>query len=67
MTVWKNIEIPFDIPLKIVFDDSFSVFKYSIFSRRYHVYKDREQPSNPLWVMILCIVKKKKTTSTTST
>ena len=39
MAVWKKIYIPFGIPLPIVFDDSFSVFKYSSFSTEYHVYK----------------------------
>ena len=38
-------DIPFDIPLLIVLDGSFSLFKYSSFSRGYHVYKDRWQPT----------------------
>ena len=45
MAVQKKIEILFDIPLPIVLDDSLSAFKYSSFSRRYHVYKDRWQPT----------------------
>ena len=61
MAVLKKIDVPFDIPLPIVLDDSFSVFKYSSFNRGYHVYKDRWLPT-----MILCIVKKKKATSTTN-
>ena len=45
MAVRKNIDIPFDIHLPIVLDDSFSVFKYSLFSRGHHFYKDRWQPT----------------------
>ena len=48
MAVRKKIDIPFDhidISLLIVLDDSFFVFKHSSFSRGYHVYKDRWQPT----------------------
>ena len=45
MSVRKNIDIPFDIHLPIVLDDSSSVFKYSLFSRGHHFYKDRWQPT----------------------
>ena len=45
MAVRKKIAIPFDIPLSIVLDDSFSVYKYRTFSRMYHVYKDSRQPT----------------------
>ena len=41
MAVRKKIVIPFDIPLLIVLSDSFSVFKYSSFSREHYVYMDR--------------------------
>ena len=41
----RYIDIPFDIPLPIVLDDSFSLFKYSSFSERCHVYRDRSQPT----------------------
>ena len=60
MVVGKKINIAFNIPLPIVLDDSFSVFKYSSFSRGYHV------NGNPLWVMNLCTEKKKTATSMTS-
>ena len=44
LAVWKKIDIPFNIPLPIVLDESFSLLKYSSsFSRSYHVYKDRWQ------------------------
>ena len=39
----KKIDIPFDVPLTIFVDDSFSAFKYSSFSKGYHVYKERSQ------------------------
>ena len=39
------MDISFDIPVPIILDDSFSVFKQSSFSRGYHVYKDRWQPT----------------------
>ena len=39
----KKIDIPFDVPLTIFVDDSFSAFKYSSFSKGYHVYKERLQ------------------------
>ena len=45
MAVWKKIDISFDIPWPIVLNDSISVFKYSSFSRAYHVYKERWQPT----------------------
>ena len=45
MAVRKKIDILFDIPLSIVSDDGFSVFKYSSFGRGYHVYKDILQPT----------------------
>ena len=45
MAAVKKIDIPFDIPLPIVPDESFSIFKSSCFSRGYHVYKDRWQPT----------------------
>ena len=40
MPVRKKVDIPIDIPLPIVFDDSFSVFKYSSSIRVCHVYND---------------------------
>ena len=45
MAVRKKIDIPFDISLPIVLDDSMSVLKYSSFSRAYQVYKERWQPT----------------------
>ena len=39
------MDISFDIPVQIILDESFSVFKWSSFSRGYHVYKDRWQPT----------------------
>ena len=45
MPVRKKVDIPIDIPLPIVFDDSFSVFKYSCFIRGCHVYNDGWQPT----------------------
>ena len=39
------MDISFDIPVPIILDESFSVFKWSSFSRGYHVYKDRCQPT----------------------
>ena len=45
MAVRQKIDILPDIPLPIVLDDSFSVLKNSSFSRSYHVYKDRWQPT----------------------
>ena len=44
MAVRKKIDILFDIALPIVFDDSFSLFKYSSFSIGYHFEKERWQP-----------------------
>ena len=43
LTIRKKIDILFDIPLSLVLYDSFSVIRYSSFSREYHVYKDRWQ------------------------
>ena len=43
MAVQKKIDIPFDIPLPVALDDSFSVFNYNPFRRRY--YKDIWQPT----------------------
>ena len=45
MAFRKKMDIAFDIPLPIVLDESFSVFKYSSFSRGYHVYSNRLQPT----------------------
>ena len=45
MAVRKKIDILFDIPLLIVRDGSFSVFTYNSFSRGFHVYKDKWQPT----------------------
>ena len=43
--VQKKIDVPFDIPLPIVLDDSFFVFKYTFFSRGCHVCKYLWQPT----------------------
>ena len=63
MAVRKKMNTSLNILLPIVLDDSFSIFKYSSFSRGYQVYKDRWQPPG---VIVLCTVKKKKTASTTN-
>ena len=36
----KMINIPFDIPISILLDEHFTVFKYSSYSRGYHAYKE---------------------------
>ena len=54
MAVWKKTDISFDIPLPIVLNDGISVFKYSSFSRAYHVYKERWQPTvGDGWFLVL--------------
>ena len=44
MPVRRKIYVPFDIPLPMVLDDTFSLLKYSSFSRGCRFYKDRWQP-----------------------
>ena len=44
MATQKKIDIPYDIPLPFVLDN-FSELKYSSFSRGYHIYKGRWQPT----------------------
>ena len=57
MTIQSKIDIPFDILLLIVFDDSFSAFKYSSLSGGFTFIRTGD---NPLWVAILCTVMKKR-------
>ena len=40
----KMIDIPFDIPIPILLDEHFTVFKYSSYSRGYHAYKEIWNP-----------------------
>ena len=43
--VQKKIDVPFDIPLPIVLDDSFFPFKYTFFSRGCNACRNRWQPT----------------------
>ena len=45
IAVRKKIDIPFDISLPNVLDDSFSLLKYNSFSRGYHLYKYTWEPT----------------------
>ena len=45
MAFRKKIDIPVDISLPVVLDNSLSVFEYSSFSRGYYFYEDRWQPT----------------------
>ena len=38
------IDIPFDIPIPVLLDEHFTVFKYSPYSRDYHVYEEIWNP-----------------------
>ena len=38
------IDIPFDIPIPILLDKHFTVFKYSSYSRSYNAYKEISNP-----------------------
>ena len=40
----KMIDISFDIPIPILLDEYFTVFKYSSYSRGYHAYKEIWNP-----------------------
>ena len=40
----KMIDIPFDIPIPILFDEHFTVFMYSSYSRSYPAYKEIWNP-----------------------
>ena len=40
----KMIDIPFNIPIPILFDEHFTVFKYSPYSRGYYAYKEIWNP-----------------------
>ena len=40
----KMTDISFDIPIPVLLDDHFTVFKYSSYSRGYHVYKEIWNP-----------------------
>ena len=45
MAVRKQmIDIPFDIPIPVLFDEHFIVFKYSTYSRGCHPYKEIWNP-----------------------
>ena len=40
----KMIDISFDIPIPILLDEHFTVFKFSSYSRGYHAYKEISNP-----------------------
>ena len=40
----KMTDIPFDIPIPILLNEHFTVFKYSSYSRGYHAYKEIWNP-----------------------
>ena len=40
----KMIDIPFDVPIPILLDEHFTVFKYISYSRGYHAYKEIWNP-----------------------
>ena len=40
----KMIDIPFNIPIPILLDEHFTVFKSSSYSRGYHAYKEIWNP-----------------------
>ena len=40
----KMVDIPFDIPIPILLDEHFTVFKYSSYSRGYRTYKEIWNP-----------------------
>ena len=44
--LFKGINVPFATPILILFENTFTTFKYCLFSRGYHVYKD-------VWIFII--------------
>ena len=63
MAVRKKIDIPFDIPFSIVLDESFPYSSTALSAEGIAFIRTDE---NPWWVIILCTVKKEKTTNATS-
>ena len=46
----KMIDVPFGIPIPILLDEYFTVFKYSSYNRSYHAYKE-------IWIHLWLIIR----------